>query len=173
MSTIITITLPWPDAALNPNSRSMWKKINAAKDARQIGRLETMAQVPDAVLPDGPLVCEYKFYPPSKRWFDDDNLISSLKNFRDGIFDNWATNDHAVVRTSGERCEVRKGGAVEVSIYSWAEHYHQINDTLAAIAVAELKLQEIRAIASRTDTDGLDYWQLVRDVLAVIDGEAK
>jgi crossover junction endodeoxyribonuclease RusA len=112
----ITILLPWPDSALSPNSRSMWGKIKATEYARVNGCYEMLQQAYGAICPPGPLVCKYRFYPPSKRWFDDDNLIASMKAWRDGIFDFWGGNDHAVIETRGRRCEVRKGGAVEVTI---------------------------------------------------------
>lgn len=113
---MIILTLPWPDADLSPNSRNRWGKINAALAARRDAARIMAAQPHGDKLPSGPLAVNYFFYPPSRRWYDDDNLIAMMKSWRDGIFDFWGTNDHAVVFTTGRRCEVRKGGAVEVRI---------------------------------------------------------
>lgn len=112
----LTITLPWPSSDLSPNSRNHWAKVKAAKWARTLGEHAMNIQAGGATCPPGALVCTYKFYPPSARWVDDDNLIASMKSWRDGIFDFWGGNDHAVVETRGRRCEVRKGGEVEVTI---------------------------------------------------------
>lgn len=112
----ITIILPWPSSDLSPNSRNQWNKIKACEAARISARIDMMNHCPYAKCPPGPLSVRYRFYPPTARWFDDDNLIASMKSARDGIFDFFGTNDHAVVMTSGRRCEVRKGGAVEVTI---------------------------------------------------------
>lgn len=113
---VFIIALPWPDAALSPNSRSPWAKINAAKAARADAKTLMGDNGVRVTLPDGPLVCSYKFYPPTRRWYDDDNLIASMKPWRDGIFDYFGTNDHSIVETSGRRCEVVKGGRVVVEI---------------------------------------------------------
>lgn len=119
---VFIIAFPWPDAALSPNSRNHWAKINAAKAARLEARQIMGDNSVRVELPAGPLVCRYKFYPPTRRWFDDDNLIASMKPWRDGMFDYFGTNDHAIVETSGRRCEVVKGGRVEVEILEDTEN---------------------------------------------------
>lgn len=116
----VSLLLPWPSAALSPNSRDRWAKIRAAKEARELALLETALQQPEARFPGfvGRLEIEYRFYPPDRKYYDDDNLIGRMKSWRDGIFDRIEVNDHLVRRTVCEVCEVRKGGAVEVTIRS-------------------------------------------------------
>ena len=93
MNNIIpTICLPWPDKALSPNARGHWSaKAKAAKPARARANLECLlANVPRSLTRP---VMRVDFYPPDARQRDDDNLVGSFKNFRDGIADYLGTSD--------------------------------------------------------------------------------
>jgi len=52
--------------------------------------------------------------PPDKRGRDDDNIYSSFKSYRDGIFQFLGMNDKAVRRTTLQWGDVRPGGALVV-----------------------------------------------------------
>jgi hypothetical protein len=79
------IQLPWPNKDLSPNARIHWaKKAKAAKAAKQVGHLCAL-ESKIAVDWEGEIHLWITFYPPDRRARDDDNLIASFKNYRDGI----------------------------------------------------------------------------------------
>jgi len=109
------IILAWPSADLSPNSRCHWsKKAKAAKAARQAAGWATKA-AGESVTDDGHIALRILFYPPSKRRFDLDGLLSRLKSALDGVADALGVDDNRFGLTI-ERREVVKGGRVEISI---------------------------------------------------------
>jgi crossover junction endodeoxyribonuclease RusA len=97
------ITLPWPDAKLNPNQSkgAHWSVAVAARkkartDAYWITR-EVLVQeaakkgAPMAV--DGSLALDITFVLPSKQQRDLDNLLAALKPSLDGVADCLGVND--------------------------------------------------------------------------------
>jgi hypothetical protein len=79
------INLPWPNKLLSPNARIHWaKKAKAAKAAKQVGHLCAL-ESKVAIDWEGEIHLWITFYPPDRRARDDDNLIASFKNYRDGI----------------------------------------------------------------------------------------
>ena len=56
------------------------------------------------------------FYPPSKRHYDIDGLLSNIKAGIDGIADGLGINDYAFRSASVEIGDVVKGGGVRVVI---------------------------------------------------------
>lgn len=77
--------LPWPDRKLSPNARVHWRTLARAKKQMKefayyraieagLGKIETDA-----------ITVKYTFYPPSRRRFDLDNMLSSMKAAADGI----------------------------------------------------------------------------------------
>ncbi|RTL63549.1 MAG: endodeoxyribonuclease RusA [Hyphomicrobiales bacterium] len=115
---MISITLPWPPKSLSPNSRKHWAvKAKDAKHARQVAAWS----VRSAGIRPGDLDIPYRvkvtlgFAPPDKRHRDDDNMLSSCKNFIDGIADAIGIDDskfEIVIR----RDVPVKGGAVHVTL---------------------------------------------------------
>lgn len=85
----ILIELGWPAKALNPNSREHFMtKARYTKASKDTAFWATRAAIGLAKFEhDG--VSRIAFvttaYPPDKRGRDDDNLIASMKPFRDGI----------------------------------------------------------------------------------------
>jgi crossover junction endodeoxyribonuclease RusA len=118
---MITIELPWPDKRLSPNSRVHWRtKGAAAKEAREhglYGVLEITHVWPKEKAPPLKPLPEqfeatYIFHPPDKRRRDVDNILSSCKNFQDGVCDGLEIDDSRIKRTVLEWGEVVKGGKV-------------------------------------------------------------
>jgi crossover junction endodeoxyribonuclease RusA len=113
---MIAITLPWPPKSLSPNSRKHWAvKARDAKHARQVaGRCVREAGIRpgDFDIP-GKLKVTWVFQEPDKRRRDDDNLISSVKAFRDGVADALGIDDSRFETTIRRDAPV-KGGAVRV-----------------------------------------------------------
>ena len=112
------IDLLWPDRILHPNSRPHWAaKARAIKIYREYA--EMMARRSGIRLsPDEILHLHATFYPPSKRRFDIDGLLSSIKAGIDGISDGLVINDYAFRSASVEIGEPVKGGGVRVAIYT-------------------------------------------------------
>jgi len=114
-----TLSLPWPDKVLSPNSRPHWaRKAKAIKAARGDTALLVCAAVP-LVTRKRCLAASVSmtFCPPDKRRRDLDNCISSTKAHRDGIADALGIDD------SKFECgfafgEPVPGGAVLVTIQS-------------------------------------------------------
>ena len=81
----LTVKLPWPPKELSPNARVHWaKKAKAAKAYK----LACFALAKNAGMMadwDGDIHLWITFYPPDRRSRDDDNLVASLKNGRDGL----------------------------------------------------------------------------------------
>ena len=111
--------LPWPARVLSPNARAHWGvKSKAAKLAREYAhtialaagwhRLDWPTQGRLHVWIDG--------YPPSRRHYDHDNLLGSLKSALDGIADAMRVDDRRFVPHPYIRDEVRKGGQVRIRV---------------------------------------------------------
>ena len=81
----LTVKLPWPPKELSPNARVHWaKKAKAAKAYKQA----CFVLAKNAGLSadwEGDIHLWITFYPPDRRSRDDDNLVASLKNGRDGL----------------------------------------------------------------------------------------
>jgi crossover junction endodeoxyribonuclease RusA len=56
------------------------------------------------------------FVPPSRRRYDDDNLLASFKAGRDGLADALGVDDRAFVTTLSVSGDVVSGGAVIVTV---------------------------------------------------------
>jgi len=106
---------PWPNPRLSPNRRLDRRTlIGDRRQAREIGFWITK----DAglKLPAVPLELKLTLHPPDKRSRDDDNIYSSFKAYRDGIFMALELDDKLVRRTVIEWGEMKKNGEVIVEI---------------------------------------------------------
>ena len=117
----ISIILPWPEAALSPNSRDRWGKIKAAKDARYLAQITTI----EAGNPwnpgsrftfDARLKISFIFHPPTHRHYDLDGLVTRCKNYQDGIFDALNNNDNQIEVIEARLKDVVAGGSVTITI---------------------------------------------------------
>lgn len=86
-SLTISVTLPWPPAALTPNQKrkNLWFKYRKTEaDYRQScwwATREVLGRRRFASL----TAVEIHFYPPDLRIRDDDGMIGQFKNGRDGV----------------------------------------------------------------------------------------
>lgn len=116
--TAAEIVLPWPDRGLSPNARVHWaKKAKAAKSARRAAAWHAKAAGWHNVeWPDSRLHLWVDVFPPSKRRFDVDNLVASMKASFDGIADAIGIDDSLFVPHPDLKDEVRKGGEIRIRI---------------------------------------------------------
>ena len=116
----ITIELPWPAKELSPNARPHWAPLaKAKKEARHAAKIMTLVEMvtflnyPESKT--GRIKLRWTFCPPTRRAYDDDNLESSCKAYRDGIADALGIDDSRFKATK-RTGEVVKGGKIIVSI---------------------------------------------------------
>lgn len=77
--------LPWPSKDMSPNARVHWSRLaKAKKKAKQDAYYATLEAGLGKINADS-LHVKCTFYPPSKRIFDLDGLISRMKAAFDGI----------------------------------------------------------------------------------------
>ena len=115
-----TVILPWPPAALSPNARVHWAtKSRAAKSYRL--RCHVYASNAKLVAPEGRILLELEFCPPSNRRRDDDNLLAAFKSGRDGLADALRIDDSRFVSQVRLSDEVVKGGCVRVTLRPYVE----------------------------------------------------
>lgn len=89
---IQTVTLPWPPAALSPNSRTHWSVLARAKKSyREACAWSAKSQGMTAM--EGKQHVSLVFVPPSRRGFDLDNLLSRMKSGLDGLADVLGVDD--------------------------------------------------------------------------------
>ena len=115
---MITIQLPWPDKRLSPNSRDKWGKIKATKEARHIGKINALTSPtapPDLMLFKDQKI-SYIFHPPTKRRMDDDNALSMMKPYRDGIAYAYNIDDSRFHTQPAEWGDVTPGGKVVLTL---------------------------------------------------------
>lgn len=108
------ILLTWPLPELSPNARVHW---GARSRAAKLYRKACWALAKAACLKvdwDGPVHLWLNFYPPSRRHYDDDNLIAAFKPGRDGLADALGINDKRFVVHPRLHDKTAKGGAVGV-----------------------------------------------------------
>lgn len=94
------ITLPWPDKRLNPNSRAHWRQMASAKAAARegariltFGAMQSFEKTKADYAGLERISYIVAFYPPDRRWRDDDNMIASFKAARDGIAEAMGVDD--------------------------------------------------------------------------------
>lgn len=113
------ITLPWPNRRLSPNTRGNWQsKLEAKQQARNDGYLEARAAYsPDDDEPlSGDLQMRLVFHPPTRRHYDQDNVLASLKSSLDGVCQGLGIDDKQFKRTILDWAGVEQGGKVEMEI---------------------------------------------------------
>ena len=114
---MIRYVLPWPDAALSPNSRCHWA-VKAKKKAAL--RAEAAAAIKAQGvkrMPGGSLTLELEFVRPTRRKYDRDNLVARLKSAIDGMCDALRINDNCFTTLVSRVDEKLVGGFVRVLIY--------------------------------------------------------
>lgn len=118
-----TITLPWPDQRLNPNSRKHWaQKARAKSSARKAAHYITL-EAGIGKIKATSINVKLSFYPPTKRHYDADNLIASHKAALDGIADAIGVDDRHFVISAAPVGPVVKNGSVTVELEWAAEEF--------------------------------------------------
>lgn len=117
----LSVTLPWPDAALSPNRKNghHWGSVNKAKgkrlaDARHIA-LQAMVQT-HYIPPKGLLPLTLTFVHPDKRRRDLDNLLASMKADLDGLSHALGVDDQVFEPVILRRAYSKKNGCVLVEV---------------------------------------------------------
>lgn len=109
------IILPWPSAALSPNSRVHWSvKAKATKAYRKdAGWLTCISKT--RFNHEGPIHLKITFLPPTKRRYDLDGLLSRIKAGLDGVADGLGVDDNRFALTI-ERGNVCPPGWVRIEV---------------------------------------------------------
>ncbi len=114
----MTFTFPWPPRMLSPNVSGHWAKKASTKKAYRTAckRIVDETQVNlSGMPPDATVSVLMRFYPPSKRHYDWDNLIASMKAGLDGLADGLGVNDN-LFRPTIEVAENTSGGKVVIQV---------------------------------------------------------
>ena len=114
---MLTFTFDWPNRLLSPNVPGHWAKKAAAKKAYR-NACKRIVEQTDGVMPpippDGAVRVLMRFHPPSRRHYDWDNLMASMKSGLDGLADGLGCNDN-LFRPAVEVAD-EIGGFVEVTV---------------------------------------------------------
>lgn len=87
----IRLTLPYPPSELNPNKRLHWAQKIKIKNAEKDMGIALSLGYRGQITGDVPLTLV--FYPQTKRSFDLDNALASLKAALDGVAHGLGIND--------------------------------------------------------------------------------
>ena len=97
---MLRIRLPYPDRALNPNTRRVWQaSLKPKKEAREVGYYaarEAGAFKWWIFNPSKPLRLRIAIHPPDNRRRDWMNVVSAIKNYEDGIMDYIGWDDREI-----------------------------------------------------------------------------
>lgn len=116
-----TIELPWPPRELTPNFRKShhWRRYQKpAADYRLLCFHLTRNHLRReglAIDPSGLIMTAVTFCPPDHRKRDDDGMIGSFKEGRDGVADALGVDDHKF-RPAYIFAEPVKGGKIVVTV---------------------------------------------------------
>lgn len=116
MSDRAVIYLPWPDRKLSPNSRLHWAAVaKAKKKARQDAYYLALEAGLHSIGADS-VNARYSFYPPSRRTYDKDNLIASMKAAQDGIAQAIGIDDGKWETHHDLKGTIEKNGMVKIEL---------------------------------------------------------
>jgi len=104
---------PWPPSALKPNVKAHWaKKAKAVNEYKETCfYLTKEAKLPEGVYSEMTLI----FHPPSKRHFDLDNMLATMKSGIDGMCLALKIDDHCFKKITIEMTE-EIGGFVKIDL---------------------------------------------------------
>ena len=114
------ITLPWPSRDLSPNARVHWaKKAKAAKAYRATCGWETKAAMLQPGVPtsftDKKITLSIVFHAKTRRAYDLDNALASIKSGLDGVADALGVDDSRWALRM-EKGEPVRGGMIIIKI---------------------------------------------------------
>ena len=110
----LILTLPWPPTALSPNQRLHWSKLAKAKKAYREACAWTAKEQGARRIDADKLHLSLTFYPPSRRAFDLDGLLSRMKSGLDGLADVLEVDDKHWSLSIARAEEI--GGMVKVEV---------------------------------------------------------
>lgn len=110
----LILTLPWPSSALSPNQRLHWSKLARAKKAYREACAWTAKEQGARPMKADKLHLSLVFYPPNRRAFDLDGLLSRMKSGLDGLADVLEVDDSRWSLSIAKADEI--GGMVKVSV---------------------------------------------------------
>lgn len=117
---IATIFLPWPDRRLSPNARGHWSSLARAKRSAKEAAFYLTKQAGVEKIQAESLTVRYSFFPPSRRAYDLDNLVASMKAAADGIALAIGVDDSKWNIAVSPRGPVERNGMVKVDL-EWSE----------------------------------------------------
>ena len=119
---MLRIRLPYPDRALNPNTRRVWQaSLKPKKEAREVGY--TSAWFADKYVKlfvydkDKPLRLRIAIHPPDNRRRDWINVVRAIKAYEDGIFDYIGMDDYLIRDVQIKMRRSCPGGKVHYILY--------------------------------------------------------
>jgi crossover junction endodeoxyribonuclease RusA len=116
-----SVTLPWPDPALNPNRKNgkRWTSVHALKvRAKTDAHYLTMAAMADLGIPDlgAQIPLTLTFHAPDRRARDADNLLAQSKALLDGFANALGVDDSRFEPITIRRVIGKKPGALVVEV---------------------------------------------------------
>ncbi len=118
VANLLRLTLPWPPAALNPNTRhAHWSQLARAKKRFRSACALTARAQGAGRLCASELAISLVFVPPNRRARDLDNCIAAMKSGLDGLADILGVDDSLWTLTA--RLDSSIGGFVRVEVSPW------------------------------------------------------
>jgi crossover junction endodeoxyribonuclease RusA len=113
------IFLPWPDKRLSPNARGHWATLARAKKSARAVAYHNTREAGIGKINAESIAVQISFFPPDRRSYDDDGLLSRMKAALDGISDAIGVDDSKFRIGGAVRGPVEKNGMVKVQL-EWA-----------------------------------------------------
>ena len=121
---MLRIRLPYPDRALNPNTRRVWQaSVKPRKEAREVGYYAAREADCKALWvgwwanEDKPLRLRIAIHPPDNRRRDLDNIVAALKPYQDGVMDYIGLDDSQITHKEVVMRRSCPGGMVRYLLY--------------------------------------------------------
>ena len=119
---MLRIRLPFPDRALNPNTRRVWQaSLKPKKEAREVGywaaQQASFRKTEQCFVDYTNLRLRIAIYPPDNRKRDLDNIVASLKAAQDGIFEYLGMDDSSITHKEVIMRRSCPGGKVIYILY--------------------------------------------------------
>jgi len=122
------IRLPWPPAALSPNSRTDRRAATGKRKAYRDAGFYAAREIGAEISPEAHLAI--KFFAPDRRKRDLDNMLASIKAGLDGIAEASGVDDSGWSLSLERSSEPVSGGAVLVHVKP-ADTWQHIGDVAA------------------------------------------
>lgn len=113
---MLTVILPWPPSGLSPNARTHWAALAKAKKSYREACAWTAKLHGASPIQADRLHLMLEFVPPSRRVFDLDNALASIKSGLDGLADVLGVDDSRWSLTIMKAPDGEIGGMVRVTI---------------------------------------------------------